>query len=571
MIEDLVLLRRLGLVLDSKAAGEETVRDLLVRGLLKIRNKDRKLVLFRRNRAQVEYSRNCTKRNIVLKARQLGMTTYVAARFFIQTITQPGTLTVQVAHTQESAEAIFAIVRRFWENLPEGMQTGALVLSRANVRQLVFPRLDSEYRVATAADPNAGRGMTIHNLHCSEVARWPRGAEETLVSLRAAVPKDGEIVLESTPNGAGGMFYDEWNRAQEMGYAKHFFPWWYEERYRVEGPEPQRGMEKSESCGEFESCTGGDARVSIENQNLADRSIRATFSEEERSLMERFGLDAGQIGWRRENRATLRGMAAQEFAEDPVSCFRASGECVFELEAIDKALAAGGEPVEAKNNGRLLIWFPAQAGRQYLVGVDPAGGGSEGDYSCAQVIDRASGMQCAELHGHYPPRQLAVELIAIAAVYNNALLVVERNNHGHGVLAHLRAMGCGNVYREGEQDGWLTSAVSRPAMIENLAAMLATAPGLFQSPRLLNECRTFVRHVDGSSAAMAGAHDDCVMAMAVGLAARQAVVGRFSRGAFGLASFAPQNSVVAGDRIPQDGKFVRHIEIPKLGIGFDIG
>ena len=45
--------------------------------------------------------------------------------------------------------------------------------SRSNVRQIVFPRLDSEYRVE-AADANAGRGMTIHNLHCSEVSRWPR-------------------------------------------------------------------------------------------------------------------------------------------------------------------------------------------------------------------------------------------------------------------------------------------------------------------------------------------------------------------------------------------------------------
>ena len=306
MIEDLALLRRLGTALDSKPAGDETVRDLLVRGLLKIRNKDRHLVLFRRNRAQMEYSRNCTKRNIVLKARQLGMTTYVAARFFIQTITQPGTLTVQVAHTQESAEAIFAIVRRFWENLPEGMQKGALVLSRANVRQLVFPRLDSEYRVATAADPNAGRGMTIHNLHCSEVARWPRGAEETLVSLRAAVPQDGEVVLESTPNGAGGMFYEEWNRAEEMGYARHFFPWWYEERYRVGSFQPQRGTEESESCEEFESCTGGDARASIEQGEILEGNAEVTkeglrscappdgrgrpsprelYSEEERGLM----------------------------------------------------------------------------------------------------------------------------------------------------------------------------------------------------------------------------------------------------------------------------------------------
>src|SRR5207244_4423541 len=113
---------------------------------------------------------------------------YVAARFFIKTITQPGTVTVQVAHDQESAEEIFRIVHRFWENLPEGMQKGALMTSRANVRQIVFPRLDSEYRVAPAADQHAGRGMTIHNLHCSEVARWPGDGAETLSSLRSAVP-----------------------------------------------------------------------------------------------------------------------------------------------------------------------------------------------------------------------------------------------------------------------------------------------------------------------------------------------------------------------------------------------
>jgi len=47
------------------------------------------------------------------------MTTYIAARFFIHTMTQPGTLTVQVAHTQESAEEIFRIVHRFWENCPK--------------------------------------------------------------------------------------------------------------------------------------------------------------------------------------------------------------------------------------------------------------------------------------------------------------------------------------------------------------------------------------------------------------------------------------------------------------------
>ena len=122
-----------------------------------------------------------------------------------------------------------------------------------------------------------------------------------------------------------------------------------------------------------------------------------------------------------------------------------------------------------------------------------------------------------------------MKVSALGRSYNNALLVVERNNHGYGVLAHLRAEGSANVFRDGGQDGWLTSAVSRPAMVENLAAVLATEPKLFRSRRLLNEFRTFVRHPDGSSGAAGGAHDDCVMATAVALAARRAVVGDLSR------------------------------------------
>src|SRR5262249_44612374 len=205
------------------------------------------------------------------KARQLGMTTYIAARYFIQTITKPGTLTVQVAHSEESAQAIFTIVRRFWENLPEGMRRGVLTTARANVRQMVFAKLDSEYRVETA-DANAGRGMTIHQLHCSEVSRWPRGAMASLAAVRAAVGPDGEMVLESTANGAAGVFYDEWQKAEETGYTRHFFPWWYDEGYKLE----------------------------------VRQSRLMPLSPEEEELVTRHGLSAKQIGWRRKQWQTLR-------------------------------------------------------------------------------------------------------------------------------------------------------------------------------------------------------------------------------------------------------------------------
>src|SRR5271165_3510489 len=500
MIGDLRLLGQLGEALD-RTIGGRTVRDLLISDMLKIRRKGEGVSWLELNRAQQEYSRRCSQRNIVLKARQLGVTTYIAARFFIQTITRPGTLTVQVAHTEDSAQAIFSIVRRFWENLPGRMRRGALRTSRANVRQLVFPALDSEYRVETA-DDNAGRGMTIHHLHCSEVSRWPRGGRETLASLRAAVVPDGEIVLESTANGASGVFYEEWQKAAETGYTRHFFPWWYDAGYCLEGTEV------------------------------------LPLTEEESMLAKLHGLSESQIAWRRNTWKTMRALAGQEYAEDPVSCFLASGECVFDLAAIEQAAARAGAPTESKENGRLLIWFPPNRGKQwqYIIGVDTAGGGADGDYSCAQVIERSMGLQCAELHGHFPPFELARRVAALGRKYEGALVAVERNNQGYGVLAHLKDLRYEHLYSAGGQEGWLTSVVTRPAMIENLAAVLMEQPELFHSTRLLEEMKTFVRHGDGRSEAAEGAHDDCVMAMAIALAVRREDAGRVRRRPVEMAS-----------------------------------
>ena len=64
-------------------------------------------------------------------------------------------------------------------------------------------------------DVGAGRGLSVQNLHCSEVSRWPGDAAATLAGLRAALAPDGELVLESTPSGAYGAFYEEWCRGVE--------------------------------------------------------------------------------------------------------------------------------------------------------------------------------------------------------------------------------------------------------------------------------------------------------------------------------------------------------------------
>lgn len=482
---------RLGRILDRRpvSLGGDSVLMRLAERLLRVRTRAGTTEPLRANAVQRRFETRRGEKNIVLKARQMGLTTWTAGRFFLKTITRPGTLTLQVAHTQEAAEEIFRIVHRFYDRLPDELREGPLATSQANARQIVFPALDSQYRVVTAGDRNAGRGLTVQNLHCSELARWPGDPADILAGLRAGLAPGAEEVLESTPQGVGGCFYEEWQKADETGTVRHFFPWWMEPRYR------------------------------------ARKADAATLNEEERELMARAGLDLGQVGFRRAARANLRGLAGQEFAEDAESCFLASGESVFELSAVDTRLAEAPPAVETRRNGALEVWFPPVRGRSYLVAVDPAGGGAEGDYSAAQVLDLETGLQCAEFAAHVGGLELARAVTELAREYNEAVLVVERNNHGSGVLALAETVcGYGRIYRQGQQAGWLTTSVTRPAVLGRLNAALVEHPELFMSRKLLAECRSFVRQADGSTGAASGTHDDRVMAMAMGLGAREFVL-----------------------------------------------
>ncbi len=478
---------RFGRILDHRPTSlhGDTVAMALAARLLRVRTRDGINAPLQPNPAQRAFELRRGPRNIVLKARQMGLTTWAAARFFLRTITQPGTLTLEVAHTQEAAEEIFRIVHRFLACLPSALREGPLKTSRASVRRIAFPRIDAQYLVVSAGDRNAGRGLTVQNLHCSELARWPGNPAETLAGLRAALAPTAEVILESTPEGVGGCFYDEWQKAGETATMRHFLPWWLEPRYRA-------------------------AAVDA-----------STLTEEERDLCTLHNLDLEQIAFRRQIRASFRGLARQEYAEDSASCFLASGESVFERAAIDARLATAPLPVETRRNGTLEIWLPPVKGKQYLVAVDPAGGGSDGDYSAAQVIEMESGLQCAEFAGHVGGLELARCITALAREYNQALLVVERNNHGTGILA-LAETACGypRLYRHGGQPGWLTTSVTRPAVLGQLDAALVDSPERFMSRKLLAECRSFVRLPNGGSGARAGTHDDRVLAMAIALGAR---------------------------------------------------
>jgi hypothetical protein len=322
--------------------------------------------------------------------------------------------------------------------------------------------------------------LTIQRLHCSEVGRW-RKAEETLASLRAAVAPGGQVVLESTPQGTWGAFYREWQTAGESGFVQHFFPWWLEPAYQKTLSEPLK------------------------------------LEGDEPQLVEMHGLTMEQIAYRRELKATHKRHTRQEYAEDAETCFLASGDCVFDLDRLDERVA---QCTHYDEREKLWEFLPALPGKKYIIGVDACGGGSEGDYACAQVIDE-NGVQVAELLARLTPEELAREVGRLAWRYNDAFFVVERNSHGLEVLAHLRnAKAQLYVDQKGKQ-GFETNLKTRPLLVAGLVELVAEHSELLQSRRLLRQMRSFVRNRGGKAEAAPGEHDDAVMAMGVAQWVRQ--------------------------------------------------
>ena len=149
----------------------------------------------------------------------------------------------------------------------------------------------------------------------------------------------------------------------------------------------------------------------------------------------------------------------------------------------------------------------------------------DGDFAAVEVIDLESGMQCAELQQRLTPLDLAKAAAKLARQYNAAVVAVERNNHGHAVLAFLSTVEhYANVYEQEGQAGWLTSAGSKPGMVSRMGALLVESPWMFSSRRLLAECRTYISLPGGGTGAANGAHDDCVMAMAIAQTVRAEMI-----------------------------------------------
>lgn len=434
----------------------------------KIKGKKPGLMDFRLNEAQKDLFNVLRKesRVIVLKARQIGFSTAICAYLYHKTITTPGTNTALIAYNAELASEFLDRIKMFYQTTPIQLRPTIHYNSKYEIS---FPVIKSKIFILSGG--NVGRGYTLHNALVSELALWDK-PEEKMLAIEAAVPKEGQLIIESTPNGVGNLYHRMWS-AKDNGYFKKEYGWWW--------VYPEAEVEQ--------------IRKRINNP--------------------------------------------MKFAQEYELEFLVSGRSVFEPAVLKRMrsgiLELGDEVTDIEGNKKkvrltedgLRIYQEPVSGHTYVAGVDVAEGVTGGDFSVMIIWDRQTGEEVAMYRGHQPADKFGARINDWGRYFNDALMVVEVNNHGLTTITALRNLMYPQLYfRPSKFDtmgtswtdrmGWKTTKVTRPLMIDDLADAMRSDLLIIHSKELLDEMLTFVYDGGNNMVSQSGFHDDCIFSAAIG-------------------------------------------------------
>lgn len=501
-------------------------------------------------------------RYIILKARQMGLSTIIEALCFWWVTTHQYQNAVIIAHKKKAAKNLYKMFKRFYDNADGYFKPTRKYNTKDDLtfdvddkvkadyaaRGLKPPGLQSEIQTMVASE-GEGRSDTILFFHGSEVAFWDKGSDVLSAAVQAVpLAANTFIFLESTANGVGGYFYDEWQFAKkgEGRYKPLFFAWHEHPEYMLDGD-------------------------------------IANYDEEELELIDIF-KEKGypevdwnrKLVWRREKKKEFRSEPDkfyQEYPKDDVEAFLASGRNVFDIRQLikmeeiarrDENKPVYGNVEKIKNQfgqehydlkvvpigidgidpSPLKIW-EAPIKRdiakkimediKYTIAIDTAdgkeGGGpdrEEGDFSVIDVMRTDNWKTVARWRGHIDPDLLGEVAFHLGVFYNYALIGCEVNNQGLVTVQKLRNLFYRNLYqRETSEDqqfqertsrmGWQTSRKTKPVIINQLVEAIREGTLVDYDPVFIRECMTYVRDDNGYTGGQENMFDDCVMAKAINL------------------------------------------------------
>ena len=484
-------------------------------------------------------------RALVLKARQMGSTTYNCAEFFQKTIFSEHTNAIIVAQHEKQSAFIMGMYESAFDFLPWWMkprvnlhQTGVLYSfdePDENLRSL-RPGLKTNIFADNANKPSGvGRGMTFRRCLMSELAFWKNASQLSKSLLRAMNSPDGFYVMESTANGRNDSWHNLWRRAEQgtIDWNPVYIPFYRRPKtYSLPILKTEVFVVTSE---EKEIRERVFAKESFLISDGTFKWMRATkeefiatdgddmlFSQEYTSTPEESFQNSALTAFPRGviNRHSKRTRNPKWFGEIYYDFER--GKSVPVLEAVEESDNLP-YPIDEK---RFRVWERPIRGEKYCVGVDVSLGNQGGDYSSIAVMKMSSGHEKDALvaiwHGLLNPEPLADVVLAICWYYEEALAAIEVNSMGMVTNTLLmRDYEYENIYRFKRMDrlkhfmtdivGWWTDYKSKRALITKMDRLLREDMIDIPCKDTIVEFRDFTEE----GAEGEGAHDDFVMALMI--------------------------------------------------------
>lgn len=510
---------------------------LLIEVAFYIVNKKRETVPFFLNEVQRDFvdkleTLGTSKPFFILKGRQQGFTSVITAIQLSYAIVRKNFSGFTMADRSDNTMAIFNDKARVvYDRLPEELKPSEKFNSR---NELFFDKLNSSWRIATATD-QVGRSRTLNFVHFSEVAFYECSLADLQAGIGEAITAGAIQVYETTANG-----FNEAKDLWDSGSCHNlFYEWWRTQEYR---------------SNEYEYLETTDSWL-----------------VERKKVLEEKGLDREQITWYCKKYAGYldKSTIKQEYPITPTEAFISSGDCVFDLEALNNQLvrAAGLQPVKqgyftyhkkgipivnslgetedvewkitdiefvADRDGCITIHEEPQVKRNkenevvgkapYVIGGDTAGSGE--DYFTGKVINNLTGRTAATLRRQKMDEDLyAEQMYCLGMYYHEALIGIETNYSRHPMRVLQKKYSYPNLYMRQRLDkltdkteevvGFETTVRTKPIIIGELVELMRDDPTIEVDVPTLKEMTTFVKKENGKQEAIEGAHDDLVMAKAI--------------------------------------------------------
>lgn len=434
-------------------------------------------------------------RLIILKARQWGGSTLSEAyEKWMQDFRHPdGWGMVVLAHVKDATKRIKAMFVKMTQNQPgwsigdknDRLKLGSYQDSKSDF--IVKNHRDEELgfrliSVGSYEKYDSLRSADTKMAHYSEVAYWKKTAEkepeEVLSSIDGGIPMEPDTVeiMESSGRSSAGFFPDMYRRAKDpalpSAWRAIFIAFYQIENDRRELDEKWPNIyghgiswRKVEEDKGYNQLAGAFARWLLDNRDNPNSPDGWQESGKFFWQLWQKGASFEAINWYRLRRNTFRSHTyiATEAPSDDVEAFRASGNLIFDMYAVEalrrheklgekKPMAVGNivgdyakgagavrtaHFVEYISDGEILkVWqMPdcLKVNDRYIVSVDIGGAGKNSDFTVMTVIDRFPMMfggkpkVVARWRGHIRHDLLAWKAAQLAHFYGDALLVFESN------------------------------------------------------------------------------------------------------------------------------------------------